>query len=92
MQNSNPALVQKYSRFFVEGYDAYGVDQKILETQRQFWLEEHRKELGFEGFMALGDLLVAGGKYEEVFLAFWFIKKFEKEFTEEYVSQACSLV
>lgn len=89
-QNSNPALVQKYSRFFVEGYDAYGVDQKILETQRQFWLEEHRKELGVDGFMALGDLLVAGGKYEEVFLAFWFIKKFEKEFTKDTFTRLAS--
>lgn len=89
-QNSNPALVQKYSRFFVEGYDAYGVDQKVLETQRQFWWEEHRNEFGFAGFMELGDILVAGGKYEEVFLAFWFIKKFEKEFSKDTFTKLAS--
>ena len=91
-QNSNPALVQKYSRFFVEGYDAYGVDQKVLETRRQFWWEEHHSELGFAGFMELGDILVAGGKYEEVFLGFWFIKQFEKEFTKDTFIQAFILV
>ncbi len=83
LQNSNPALVQKYSRFFVEGYDAYGVEQKVIENQRKIWLEEFRGTLGFDDFLKLGDLLVASGKYEEVFLAFWFIKTFDKEFTKD---------
>jgi 3-methyladenine DNA glycosylase AlkD len=92
LQNGNHALVQKYSRFFVEGYDAYGVEQKVIETRRKIWLEEYRKQLGFDGFLKLGDLLVAGGKYEEVFLAFWFIKAFEKEFTKDtFISLAAWL-
>jgi 3-methyladenine DNA glycosylase AlkD len=82
-QNSNPAIVKKYSRFFVEGYDAYGTEQKVIETQRKIWLDKYRSDLGFNGFLKLGDLLVAGGKYEEVFLSFWFIKTFEKEFTRD---------
>jgi 3-methyladenine DNA glycosylase AlkD len=82
-QNSNPAIVKKYSRFFVEGYDAYGMEQKVIETQRKIWLDKYRSELGFNGFLQLCDLLVAGGKYEEVFLAFWFIKTYEKEFTRD---------
>ena len=66
--HGNPELVNKYSRFFVEGYDAYGVDQKVIENQRQIWFDKFRTKLGFSEFLQLGDLLVAGGKYEEVFL------------------------
>ncbi len=79
----NPELVKKYSRFFVEGYDAYGVDQKVIENQRLIWFEKFQAKLGFDDFLQLGDQLVAGGKYEEVFLGFWFIRQFEKEFTKD---------
>jgi 3-methyladenine DNA glycosylase AlkD len=80
--HGNPDLVKKYSRFFVEGYDAYGVDQKVIEKQRLIWFVKFQTKLGFNDFLQLGDLLVAGGKYEEVFLGFWFIKQFEKQFTK----------
>lgn len=83
IQNSNPAIVKKYSRFFVEGYDAYGLDQIDLEPKRQLWFNKYRDEFSLDGFLKLGDLLVAGGKFEEVFLAFWFVKKFEKEFNKD---------
>jgi hypothetical protein len=79
----NPELVKKYSRFFVEGYDAYGVDQKAIENQRLIWFDKFKAKLGFDDFLQLGDQLVAGGKYEEVFLGFWFIRQFEKEFTKD---------
>jgi 3-methyladenine DNA glycosylase AlkD len=79
----NPELVKKYSRFFVEGYDAYGVDQKVIENQRLIWFDKFRAKLGFNEFLKLGDQLVAGGKYEEVFLGFWFIRQFEKEFSKD---------
>lgn len=81
--HGNPELVKKYSRFFVEGYDAYGVDQKVIENQRLIWFDKYKGKLGFDDFLQLGDQLVAGGKYEEVFLGFWFIKQFEKEFTKD---------
>lgn len=86
-RNTNPAIVKKYSKFFVEGYDAYGLDQSVLEPQRQNWLKAHKPTLGLDGFLELGDLLVAGGKFEEVFLAFWFVKRFEKEFTRETLTK-----
>lgn len=80
---SDPDLVKKYSRFFVEGYDAYGVNQNVIESQRLIWFDKFRARLGFNEFLQLGDLLVAGGKYEEVFLGFWFIRQFEQEFTKD---------
>ena len=76
--NQNPATVQKYARYFVEGYDAYGVDQKALDVQKRAWLADNREALGLDGFILLGDQLVAGSKYEEVFLAYWFVKQFKE--------------
>ncbi len=79
-KNADEKLVKKYARYFVEGYDAYGVDGKLSEEQRKLWFEKYKDELGFDGFLKLGDLLVKDGKYEEVFFAIWFAGKFQKEF------------
>jgi 3-methyladenine DNA glycosylase AlkD len=78
--NADEKIVKKYARYFVEGYDAYGVDGKLSEEQRKIWFEKYKEDLGFEGFLKLGDLLVKDGKYEEVFFAIWLAIKFQKEF------------
>ncbi len=80
-QHANPARVQKYARFFVEGYDAYGLDQKEMEVQRDIWLNEHRAVLGKAGFLALAERLVRSGKYEEASFGLWFTKNFLGELT-----------
>ena len=79
--HANPALVKKYSRYFVEGYDAYGVDFKEIEEEKNSWLKDNREELGLDGFLHLGDLLVRSGKYEEGIIAIDFIAHFKNEFT-----------
>jgi 3-methyladenine DNA glycosylase AlkD len=82
-ENADPARVRKYARYFVEGYDAYGVDRELMEKQRELWLQEHKHELGFEGFLELGDLLVENGKYEEASFAIWFAAAFKDDYTPE---------
>jgi len=86
-KNSDEKIVQKYARYFVEGYDAYGIDGKLSEMQRKLWFEKYKDNLGFEGFLKLGDLLVKDGKYEEVFFAIWFASKFQKEFTPKILNR-----
>lgn len=80
-QNADEKIVKKYARYFVEGYDAYGIDGKLAESQRKLWFEKYKYDLGFDGFLKLGDLLIKDGKYEEVFFAIWFAGRFLKEFT-----------
>lgn len=80
-KHADPALVRKYSRFFVEGYDAYGLDRTVMHKQRDLWLQEYKKELDFGGFLDLGDLLVQSGKYEEASFAILFAAAFKDEFT-----------
>jgi len=81
--HANPANVQKYSRYFVEGYDAYGVDFKLIVLQRDQWLAKYRPTLGLKGFLDLGGILVKSGKYEEASFAISFISQFQDEYTPQ---------
>ncbi len=74
-QNANPENVKKYSKFFTEGYDAYGLSQEIFETQRNKWLDLWKDEMSIEEYLLLGEKLIATGKYEEASFAITFLYK-----------------
>ena len=38
--NSDSEIVKKYSRYFKDGFDGYGIDQKVFEKQRDAWIKE----------------------------------------------------
>ncbi len=82
-ENANPENVQKYSRYFTEGYDAYGLGQVVFEKQRDKWFEEWRNDLSFDDYLALGDKLVSTGKYEEASYAITFAYTQSERFTTE---------
>lgn len=82
-KNANPEIVKKYSRYFTEGYDAYGLDQKTFESQRDKWLEQWRKDLTLNDFLLLGDKLVSTGKYEEASFAISFFYSNKDKLTAE---------
>jgi len=81
--NADPGQVAKYARYFREGYDAFGVHQDVYEQQKNAWIEAHKRSLGLEGFLDLGDRLVRTGKYEEASFAIYFVQPFRDEFTPE---------
>lgn len=81
--NANPDLVKKYARYFVEGYDAFGVDGKLILEQRKQWLADWGKEHDLNWFLDLGDRLVATGKYEEGWIGMAFIIMQVKSITPE---------
>jgi 3-methyladenine DNA glycosylase AlkD len=74
-QNANPDVVKKYSKFFTEGYDAYGLTQEIFETQRDKFLQLWKDEMSIDDYLQLGDKLVSTGKYEEASFAVTFLYK-----------------
>ena len=80
---ADPALVKKYARYFVEGYDAYGVDLKAMHPVREKWIQDYRTSLGLEGFLRIGDQLVKSGKYEEGFIAMGLVSHFAEDFTPQ---------
>ncbi len=81
--HADPRAVARYARYFTEGYDAYGVPESALHVQRQAWLAQYREPFGLAGFLDLGDLLWASGKYEAGFLAIYFAGTFKDAFTPE---------
>jgi hypothetical protein len=81
--NADPAVVTKYSRYFKEGYDAYGVPQPVFEAARDRFLAQWRDELGLDGFLALGDVLIREGKFELPSFALSFARAHLDSFTPE---------
>lgn len=80
-KNANPDNVVKYSRYFKEGYDAYGLDNGLVTNKCN-------EIFGSEGFnldlcIKLSELLVPCVKYEEVSFAIVLLGKFHKQFTKE---------
>lgn len=76
---AHPELVDKYARYFREGYDAYGLPKGALTELQKQLLNKYKKELGWQGFLDLGDLLVMDGKYEEVMLAILLAAAYKKQ-------------
>ena len=73
IKNADPAIEKKYARYFTEGYDAYGIDPKIFESQRDKWLEQWKNDFTLNDYLLLGEKLIATGKYEEASFAVSFI-------------------
>ena len=55
--------IAKYSRYFKEGYQAYGVSFEDMLDYKKVLLENHAA-LGLSGFLDLGDLLFKNPNYE----------------------------
>lgn len=76
-ENRNPARVEKYSRYFKEGYDAFGLDEGLLD-QKVDWLVE-QPGISYGMVLEASLLLVASPKYEMAACAFKLLLKFKKE-------------
>ncbi len=81
IKNSKQANIDKYSRYFKEGFNGYGIDQKVFEAQRDFWIAEWKPEMNLSTYLELGDKLVQNGKYEEISFAISFLKSEQENFT-----------
>lgn len=68
--HADPARAARYERYFVEGYDAYGLDHKAPSWQASIdqWAAELRKG-SVQDLIRLGRRLVQSGKYEEASFA-----------------------
>lgn len=86
IENSDSAIVAKYSKYFKEGYDSYGVDDKILIAQRDKWIEKWKDELSINDYLDIGDKLVSYGKFEEIAFAIHFIS-FQRQYYSYEVFQ-----
>lgn len=78
--HANPAMANKWARYFAEGYDAWGLLDKgnpFFSTQREEWLNEYAT-LGLNGFLSAGAELCRGGKCEEASISILFLKHYRE--------------
>lgn len=72
--NSSPDIILKYSKYFKDGFDGYGLEQKTFENQRDIWIKEWENEMTHDKYFDLGDKLMQTGKFEEKSFAIVFIQ------------------
>ncbi len=82
-KNADPAIVKKYSRYFKEGFDAYGLPQGLFESQKKEWLKAWKDEMAINDYILLGDMLAVTGKYEEGSFGIAFIYANRKQLSRE---------
>jgi len=86
--HENPELVKKYTRYFREGYDAWGIDQKTMETHRGLWYDQWKKDLSRDQLFELGDQLMVSRKYEESIIAIWILIQLQKVSSDGIMEKA----
>ena len=84
-ENGDPAMVKKYSRFFREGYDAYGLDDKAYE--RCVELISRDTDISLQTVLNMARPLLESGKYEETIIAIRFLKFHIPAFQSETFKQ-----
>ena len=77
--NADEAVVKKYSRYFKEGYDAYGISREKYEEKVNLLLND--KRINMKLVLSTSKHLVKSGKYEETSFAIRLLSKFSDEFT-----------
>jgi 3-methyladenine DNA glycosylase AlkD len=80
-QHADPAIVKKYSRYFKEGYDAYGITFPLMEQKVRSVMTEISPDL--KTVLETSRLLLKGTKYEETSFALMMVKELKKEFKPE---------
>ena len=80
--NSNPDIIKKYQRYFKEGYDGYGIDDKTFKEQIDKWTEQWKDEMSIESYLSLGDELMKNGRFDEKHVAINFLKSSRQDFSK----------
>ncbi|MBN1187828.1 MAG: DNA alkylation repair protein [Bacteroidales bacterium] len=81
--NSDPGIVAKYSKYFKEGFDGFGIDNKLSNLQIKKWIEDWKGDMTLQSYLDLSDDLIKHGKFEEKVIAIHFISSKRTEYTEE---------
>ena len=81
--NSDPKIIVKYSKYFKEGFDGFGIEDKLYKAQIESWIEDWKNDMTLQNYLDLSDELMKNGKFEEKALAIHFLKSKKAEYTEE---------
>ena len=81
-KNADPKLVEKYSRYFTEGYDAYGISQKAMDAFREERFPEWTQALAIGDVYELAGKLFQAGKYEYAGFGVWMLARYKKDWNK----------
>lgn len=81
--NSDPEIIKKYQKYFKEGYDGYGIADKIFKEQIDKWIEQWKDEMTIESYLSLGDELMKNGRFDEKHVAISFLKSRRQDFSKD---------
>ncbi|MGE5381177.1 MAG: DNA alkylation repair protein [Methylocystaceae bacterium] len=84
---ANPEMAAKYTRYFREGYEPFGITQADLEVFKKSMLQRYQPIWGINEFFDLGDQLFATGRYEEGGLAILLIAGLKTQFNRETINR-----
>jgi len=80
-EHSDPAIVQKYSRYFKEGYNGWGLPSGMFDTKVTEILALPGMDLPTT--LTMSETLIKSPRYEEVSMAIRMTLKFQKHWTSE---------
>jgi 3-methyladenine DNA glycosylase AlkD len=83
-QNADPAIVTKYSRYFKDGYNGWGIPSGMFQAKALELLSQPGMDL--ELVQEMAEELVKSPKYEEVSLAILMTQKLHKSWTPDTFS------
>jgi len=81
IDNASEALVKKYTRYFKEGYNAYGLSPELLQSKVEDIVKVQLVD--FATIIQTSHILIPTGKYEETSFAILLFKEFKRQFTPE---------
>ncbi|MHC4165863.1 MAG: DNA alkylation repair protein [Planctomycetota bacterium] len=76
--NADEAVVKKYSKYFKEGYDAYGISREKFDGKVKSLVSN--KDVNLKMVLTAGRQLIRSGKYEETSFAIRLLKEFSERF------------
>jgi 3-methyladenine DNA glycosylase AlkD len=79
--NVNEAIIKKYSKYFREGYDAYGLTIELLYEKVDEIIK--RPSVNFNMLRETAKILVKSLKYEHTSFAIIFYRRFSEDFSKE---------
>ena len=82
-ENSDPEIVKKYSKYFKDGFDGYGIEKNSFENQRDAWIKEWSKDMSLDTYLELGDLIFKNGRFEEKSFMIGFIHSQSEFYTAD---------
>jgi len=79
--NTDQAIVKKYSRYFKDGYNGFGVSTEAFELKLKSILQDPGVDLNL--LLKTAPLLIKTKRFEETSFAIHILKSFSKQFTRD---------